>query len=511
VGDAAVLVTTFSKRLNGVVGKAFPMSLQMDQGGRKPGYDTYEIEGRITQFDELADEPGYIVNGDSFDYKDGEEGVIWEQVAELFANTNGLWSIVLVCIEFIILDIFDYGLFETRDVIMGWESSLLSVLIVTLQVLLMLYTGWTLVRDIADLNPISISRLINGWITFALGFSLVYLLIFIADPDVFHVDGWIGEIHERKIETNRVEGHVAGVLVGFVYYSLTVLTSVGFGDVTCRGWLAQFTCCLEMLIGVIFSVVIFGWALHYFQTQVGEDIVAEFRNEYHPGIFRRLVATIRHRVPGVEVVRKFIISYLLLVVIGIQFGTFGVLVMAEPELLAEDNVYKNRAFIALCCLQAFLLLLLCSVSLRIAFKMHDHMEVGLGFLVQSYLSIIVLFDGVYLLVFLVDKDSFRMPSAPDPAKISLLTAIWNFFYFSCTAMTTTGFGDITPRLMLGRAAVSCHLVISQVYHILILGLGTAIFVSRQQAGITKSTVNIHPSRSWGGNLSRKRRNRTSFW
>merc|ERR1712146_327296 len=58
--------------------------------------------------------------------------------------------------------------------------------------------------------------------------------------------------------------------------------------------------------------------------------------------------------------------------------------------------------------------------------------------------------------------------------------MWKFLYFSCTAMTTTGYGDITPRLMIGRIAVIVHMLVSQIYHILILGLGTALLVSRQR-------------------------------
>mmetsp|Transcript_38885 Transcript_38885/g.65227 ORF Transcript_38885/g.65227 Transcript_38885/m.65227 type:complete len:90 (+) Transcript_38885:117-386(+) len=89
--------------------------------------------------------------------------------------------------------------------------------------------------------------------------------------------------------------------------------------------------------------------------------------------------------------------------------------------------------------------------------------------------------------------------------------MWKLLYFSFTAMTTTGFGDITPRLMIGRIVVALHLVVSQMYHILILGLGTAIFVSRQQVGITKTRQNLRQAQSWGGSLGMGRKARRVHW
>jgi len=480
-------------------------------GMNRPGYSTYD-DVRITEFDDLSKDGNYD-GDDRFEYKSDERSYR-DMLLRFLDNTSAFWSIFLLVAEYIVLQTFDPEIFETRDVHMGWKSTFCTTLLVGAQVYLILYSGWTLILDIAKLNPISITRLVNGWLAFALGFSFLYLAIFISDPAAFRVDGWVGEDHhsrKKALALHQMEGHVPGVLVGFVYFSLSVLTSAGFGDVICRGMPAQILCCLEMLIGVIFSVVIFGWALHYFQTQVGEDVVSQFRDHYEMGFFRRVISWVRHHVPGVEMMRKFVIAYLLLVVIGIQVGTLCLIEMLDPTLIKDPDVATKPAFMALCILQGFLLMLLLSVSLRIAFKMHDHVEIGLSFLVQSYLSIIVLFDGVYLLVFLIDKDAFKIPFVEELDDLTITAAMWKLLYFSFTAMTTTGFGDITPRLMIGRIVVALHLVVSQMYHILILGLGTAIFVSRQQVGITKTRQNLRQAQSWGGSLGMGRKERRVHW
>jgi len=471
--------------------------------GRQPGYSTYDEDElpqhdvRITNFDELCSAEDGQVPGDVEEKLASGFGLL-----EMFTHNCGTVSTLIIVSEAVVLQIFDPDIFGASEIRMSWASGLLTSVLFCAQISLMLHYGWSLTQDIADLSPVTMYRLVNGWVTAAMGFSFIYLVLFIADPLSFHVDGWVGEdaelSHTNKHPSHQLEGHVAGVIVGFLYFSLATLTSVGFGDIVCRGWRAQVLCSMEMLLGVIFSVVIFGWALHYFQSQIGTDVVAELREFHEHNLVRRVAHIIRYNIPGFEPLRKFIVHYLFMVVVFFQLGTLGILLLLDPELLEDPNPHESKAFLVLCILQGVLTLLLISVSLRIAFKMHDHVEIGLSFLVQSYLSVIVLFDGIYLLVFLANKDSFKLPFV-SPEFLSLPGAMVKFLYFSCTAMTTTGFGDITPRLMVGRIAVTVHMIVSQVYHILILGLGTAIFISRQQEGITRTSARgMINSRSWRG-------------
>ena len=110
---------------------------------------------------------------------------------------------------------------------------------------------------------------------------------------------------------------------------------------------------------------------------------------------------------------------------------------------------------------------------------------------------IFLFDGVYLLVYLLNKDAFELAGGKHMA---LPEAMWRFLYFSFTAMTTTGYGDITPRLMVSRVVVGAHMVTSVVYHVLILGLGTALFVSRQRRSLEKVAEEARRRNNWFGLL-----------
>ena len=167
------------------------------------------------------------------------------------------------------------------------------------------------------------------------------------------------------------------------------------------------------------------------------------------------------------------IRFLLPVVVAIQGVGLAVLLFLDPELLHSAHPHETSAYAVFASLQGLLLTLLVGVSLRVAFKMHDHAEIGLTFLVQSYLASVVIFEGLYVLIYLLNKDAFLFESAKPTTSggagvdgggsasvwsnivaAGFPVAMWKFLYFSLTAMTTTGYGDIFPRLMVSRLMVT---------------------------------------------------------
>ncbi|GAB5369381.1 hypothetical protein AAMO2058_001399600 [Amorphochlora amoebiformis] len=369
---------------------------------------------------------------------------------------------------------------------LGYRSGLCTFTILALQIVVMAQCGSNLIGKISRGKEIGLELLISAWVTFAFGFALIYLVIFMEDPEAFRVEGWIGGVGKHtKVQSAEMEGHVGGVCVAFLYFSISTLTTLGFGDITCRTWQSQTVACVEMMVGVFLTIILFGSALYYFQRQIdvenGAHQPQSFDHDY--GCIRRSFRYLRHKVPAIEMFRRFLIDHLLSVVIGVQVFTFVLVLLLDPKLLNDPTVYAANGFITLCVMQGLLLLLLISVSIRIVFKMHDHADIGLWFLVQSYISIIVLFEGVYLLVYLCSRDAFHI-TVSGGEDMTISGAMWNFLYLSITSMTTTGYGDITPRLMIARIAVSVHMCVSEVYHILILGLGTARFTARQR-GVNK--------------------------
>merc|ERR1712167_379413 len=64
------------------------------------------------------------------------------------------------------------------------------------------------------------------------------------------------------------------------------------------------------------------------------------------------------------------------------------------------------------------------------------------FLVQCYLSVIILFAGIYTLMYQIDNDSFWCPQLSGGEGIFVVYSV--FLYFSGTTMSTVGYGDIYP-------------------------------------------------------------------
>jgi hypothetical protein len=80
--------------------------------------------------------------------------------------------------------------------------------------------------------------------------------------------------------------------------------------------------------------------------------------------------------------------------------------------------------------------------------------------IAAYLLMAILFAYIYIFVAAVVPGSFQLPAwvteaGPDRAEV--------FFYFSMVALTTTGFGDITPIHPLARSLVMFEALIGQLY------------------------------------------------
>jgi hypothetical protein len=85
--------------------------------------------------------------------------------------------------------------------------------------------------------------------------------------------------------------------------------------------------------------------------------------------------------------------------------------------------------------------------------------------VAAYLLIAVLFAYIYIFVATAVPGSFQLPAWVTQAGPALGDT---FFYFSMVALTTTGFGDITPIHPLARSLVMVEALIGQLYPAILL-------------------------------------------
>lgn len=144
---------------------------------------------------------------------------------------------------------------------------------------------------------------------------------------------------------------------------------------------------------------------------------------------------------------------------------------------STDNVDLDVGLAVMICFQVAHLLLIIVVSIKLV-KQVSHRTVSGWFLVQSYLSAILLFAGIYSLIYRASSNTFngvltssdRSNEQPD-----LVHLFISFLYFSCTTMATVGYGDITPSAWYTQIVVLAQMLLTVLYNTVILSIGLSHF------------------------------------
>eukprot|EP00462_Mataza_sp_D1_P005735 CAMPEP_0175119648 /NCGR_PEP_ID=MMETSP0087-20121206/180_1 /TAXON_ID=136419 /ORGANISM="Unknown Unknown, Strain D1" /LENGTH=326 /DNA_ID=CAMNT_0016401003 /DNA_START=640 /DNA_END=1619 /DNA_ORIENTATION=- len=134
---------------------------------------------------------------------------------------------------------------------------------------------------------------------------------------------------------------------------------------------------------------------------------------------------------------------------------------------------------------------LCPDSMGLAFivimtslKYVRHSEnITLKFLIQSFLSVCLHFAGVYILVFLFEREkswnvekirSFRDGWKRGDDESVFWGVVLDFIYYSITTMTTAGYGDMSPRSPTAISMVIIQMLASAIFVQVILALGVSM-------------------------------------
>ena len=117
-------------------------------------------------------------------------------------------------------------------------------------------------------HTISMETLVQSYLTTIITMAGVYFLYMAMDTGSFvGIDSkWSGESPKHLITSDL--GDQWALLLHLAYFSCTVMTGCGFGDITPRTWYAVLTVTLQQLLSVTFSTVIFGLALQHFTSRI---------------------------------------------------------------------------------------------------------------------------------------------------------------------------------------------------------------------------------------------------
>ncbi|KNC48487.1 uncharacterized protein AMSG_04935 [Thecamonas trahens ATCC 50062] len=194
----------------------------------------------------------------------------------------------------------------------------------------------------------------------------------------------------------------------------------------------------------------------------------------------------RHKIP------RFITQYLLVWSVLWQAALMLILTLTEAGSSTSGShaASVDIGIGVLVVFQSVMLLAIVMTSIKLTKQLLHGSATGV-FLMQSYLSTVLLFAGVYTLLYRIRPSSFRgLPASfahetTDGSELShsstYAATFIRMLYFSLTAMTTAGFGDIVPAVWYTYFAVSLQLLISVVYTAVIFARGVEALSRAHQA------------------------------
>jgi TRAP-type C4-dicarboxylate transport system permease small subunit len=319
----------------------------------------------------------------------------------------------------------------------------------------------------------------NMYMTVVLGFAALYFTFFCFQRSSFQVDGYAADATpdtdkegdapgtgDSVYEDLQTANDIPTVFIYFCYFSGAIMTSTGFGDIAPTLWYSQAATNVQMLLGTMYHVGVFGLTLSHFRTfqKISEEqekaqqaLLDAGGGAWYWKAWRRFT-----RIPLVAMVRnhrytanfkQFCLKYLVLVCVVFQsLNTLLLLSIPDPfrPLTKADGAkYWNKVvvltFITL--FQTAMFVGVMWISIRLVKKINNK-DITPGFLLQSFLATALLFGGIYLVLYAsTPNHQFSRNTSFDLTPFEVL---YVFVHFSLTVMTTTGFGDVYARGIIAR-------------------------------------------------------------
>jgi len=338
----------------------------------------------------------------------------------------------------------------------------------------------------------------NMYMSTVLSFAALYFTCFCFQRASFSVEGYAASGDDDVdpedpggiYEDLKTANDIPSIFIYFWYFSGAIMTSVGFGDITPTLWYSQAFTNLQMLLGTMYHVGVFGLTLSHFRSfqKASEEAEAEANRiaaaegrQPHVVVrmwtrFAAIPWVIRLRGhPRTARIKRFCIKYLVLVCLVLQCLN-AVLLFSIPDpfrsLKSTDVGYTRKVLVLtfITFFQTALFVGVMWVSIRLVKKV-GNADITAGFLIQSFLATALLFGGIYFVLFAATPNhQFSHHTAMD---LTIFEVLYVFVHFSLTVMTTTGFGDVYARGVVARLFVLAQMLISILYSAVIIGLGTS--------------------------------------
>jgi hypothetical protein len=240
-------------------------------------------------------------------------------------------------------------------------------------------------------------------------------------------------------------------VVSMIYFSAVTASSVGFGDISPQNVGSSVLSTLQMTMSTIFMVVLFGVALSNLRIHMNEI-------PYPPRPPRK-----RFFARGFLYRNHFLIISLLTIanLMVLQYAHF----QAGPL----------KSYIFVLAISTSLQLLLCWIEIRLLLKVlrsYENHVLSVRFAVKGYVSQAITFAVIYcsMSVFL-DGKAFYISYLSDnnTANLSVWNSMMVHLFFSFTAQTSTGYGNVFPIHPYSQCVVIVQLLLTVVFNVVIFG------------------------------------------
>eukprot|EP00808_Paulinella_micropora_P005611 g48611.t1 len=266
--------------------------------------------------------------------------------------------------------------------------------------------------------------------------------------------------------------HPLRAFVGLVYLAASTMSGrcdAAFQPATVP---SEMLAVAQRLVGFFLSTVIFAYGVHHFRLQYKLGRSRRRSTRWCFQIFRRYFISF-------EPVRRVFLHHMLIIMVSIQLVVMCILVLSDRSAFSHADPAANNSPAAIECqvVEILQFILALMAVLRLLRQWHDRDLVSAIFLLQSFLSTIVAFAGLCVLLMLDYESSFLF-AQHDPGDLSVPAVMWEFVYFSAATMTFSNHSGLSPNSITAQIVVTLQLWTAVAYLCLISGFGTAVLLSK---------------------------------
>lgn len=265
-----------------------------------------------------------------------------------------------------------------------------------------------------------------------------------------------------------------------VYYSVQVQSHTGFGDMNPRLTLPQAMSGMQMGLGLLFTVWILTQTLQKF-TRPAEARPAS------PGTpapaHGRLHWISRWR--PLKTARKTLRKYLLAFVLALQITLFVVLIEYGGRV---DLGHKTiaQSYVIVVSAGVFVLQVLAVIMTASKYAVRKTHRITVSFIVQAWLSVAVVFAGLFTMTFLASTPTNRAFFVPayaweqktDPdgrrdaqVTVPVLPLLFEAVYYSLSTLSSTGMASFIPLTAIAQLLVMVEMLMQVIFTVVIFGYG----------------------------------------